>query len=74
MKPKNELLRVVRTPEGIAMLDFRGRANGRGAYVCHNEACLTRAVKSRALSRALEIAVPDEIIAELQQHVAAEDK
>ena len=54
MRPKKELARVVRTPEGAVMLDATGRANGRGAYLCRDVACLEKAVKSRALDRALE--------------------
>lgn len=51
MKPKPELLRVVRSPEGEVSLDSRGKKPGRGAYVCPNAECLRRAVKSRALDR-----------------------
>ena len=54
MKPKRELLRVVRSPEGAVSLDLRGKASGRGAYVCPNTECLKRAIKAKALSRAFE--------------------
>ena len=54
MKPKRELLRVVRTPEGEIVADATGRKNGRGAYLCPTEGCLTKAIKTRALERALE--------------------
>lgn len=54
MQPKKELVRVVRTPEGAVVLDTTGRANGRGAYLCKKSACLEKAIKSRALERALE--------------------
>lgn len=54
MRPKKELTRVVRTPEGAVCVDESGRANGRGAYLCRDLACLERAVKTRALERALE--------------------
>ena len=54
MQPKKELVRVVRTPEGEVVLDTTGRANGRGAYLCKKSACLEKAIKSRALERALE--------------------
>ena len=54
MQPKKELVRVVRTPEGAVVLDTTGRANGRGAYLCRKSACLEKAIKSRALERALE--------------------
>jgi predicted RNA-binding protein YlxR (DUF448 family) len=70
MKPKRELIRVVRSPEGAVSIDLRGKASGRGAYVCGGSAaCLKRAVKSRALSRALGVPVPDEITARLEAEV-----
>ena len=68
MKPKRELLRVVRSPEGEVSLDTRGKKPGRGAYVCPNADCLKKAVKTRALSRALETAIPEEVM----QRLAAE--
>lgn len=61
MKPKRELSRVVRSPQGEVSLDFKGKSPGRGAYVCPNMACLKKAVKSNALGRALETAIPEEI-------------
>ncbi len=69
MKPKRELLRVVRSPEGVVSLDSKGKAPGRGAYVCPKAECLKRAVKSKALSRALEIEIPQEIYDSLQQQL-----
>ena len=68
MEPKRELLRVVRSPEGRVSLDTRGKKPGRGAYVCPNADCLKKAVKTRALSRALETEIPDEVM----QRLAAE--
>ena len=68
MKPKRELLRVVRSPEGEVSLDTRGKKPGRGAYVCPNAACLKKAIKTRALSRALETEIPEEVM----QRLAAE--
>lgn len=61
MKPKKELIRVVKSPEGAISLDFRGKAPGRGAYVCPSETCLKRAIKSKALERAFETAIPQEV-------------
>ena len=68
MKPKRELLRVVRSPEGEVSLDTRGKKPGRGAYVCPNADCLKKAIKTRALSRALETEIPEEVM----QRLAAE--
>ena len=66
MKPKRELTRVVRSPEGEISLDFKGKKPGRGAYVCPAPACLARARKSRALERAFEVAIPPEVYAALE--------
>ena len=67
MKPKKELIRVVRTPEGEIVADLTGRKNGRGAYLCRSEACLNKAVKTRALERALEQPLSEEAAAYLRQ-------
>ena len=61
MKPKKELIRVVRSPEGEITLDFKGKANGRGAYLCPDPACLRKATKARALERAFSAQVPDAV-------------
>ncbi len=60
-KPKNQLIRVVRSPEGEVSLDFRGKAPGRGAYLCRDAACLKKALRSKALERALNVPIPEEI-------------
>lgn len=60
-KPKNELLRVVRSPEGVISLDFTGKKSGRGAYICRSPVCLRKARKARRLERALECPIPDEV-------------
>ena len=51
-RPKRELVRIVRSPEGVVSLDFSGKANGRGAYLCRRPECLRKAVRARALERA----------------------
>ncbi|HLN60150.1 MAG TPA: YlxR family protein [Symbiobacteriaceae bacterium] len=68
LKPKKELLRVVRTPEGVIELDTSpaGKRSGRGAYLCHSKECLAKAVKGKRLERALEHPVSDEIWAKLE--------
>ena len=60
-KPKKELLRVVRTPEGEIVLDFAGKRSGRGAYICYDPKCLRAARKSGRIGRSLEVEIPDEI-------------
>ncbi|MDD3213907.1 MAG: YlxR family protein [Eubacteriales bacterium] len=54
MKPKKELLRAVRAPDGEVSLDATGKKAGRGAYVCYNVDCLKKALKQRQLDRALD--------------------
>ena len=61
-RPKRELVRIVRTPEGEMRLDATGKANGRGAYVCPDGECLDRALKSQRLGRALEVEVSQETV------------
>ena len=60
-RPKKELLRVVRTPEGEIVLDFTGKKSGRGAYICHNVSCLKKARKSKRIDRSLNVSVPEEV-------------
>ena len=66
MKPKKELIRVVRSPEGTVSLDFKGKLPGRGAYVCPNPDCLAHARKSRALERAFSAQLPTEVYEALE--------
>ena len=61
MKPKRELIRAVRSPEGEISLDFKGRKPGRGAYVCPSAGCLKKARRSKALERAFGAPIPDEV-------------
>lgn len=68
-KPKKELIRVVRSPEGTITLDFRGKLSGRGAYVCPKPDCLNKAVKAHALERALSCPIPDEIYQRLSEQM-----
>ena len=66
MKPKRELIRVVRSPEGEVSMDPVGKKPGRGAYVCRNPECLKRAIKQRQLERQLEVQLTAEVSAALQ--------
>ena len=61
MKPKTELVRVIKTPEDEICLDKTGRKNGRGAYICLNQVCLEKAKKTKALERSLKTEIPEEI-------------
>ncbi len=68
-KEKNQLVRVVRSPEGEISLDLRGKKPGRGAYLCPDPACLKKAAKSRALERALSAPIPPEVLETLTQEL-----
>ena len=72
MFPKRELIRVVRSPEGEIALDFKGKAPGRGAYLCKNPACLKKARKSRAIARAFACEVPEAVYDALEAQMEAE--
>ena len=69
MRPKKELIRVVKSPEGAISLDFRGKLPGRGAYVCPNPACLAKARKSKALERAFSAPLPEEVYQALEEQM-----
>ena len=70
MKPKKELIRVVKTPEGEIKVDFTGKLNGRGAYICKNAECFEKAQKQKALARAFECQITDEVYAELIKEIS----
>ncbi len=68
-KPKKELVRVVRSPEGEISLDLTGRKPGRGAYLCRDAACLKAARKARRLERAFSCKIPDEVYDRLEEEL-----
>ena len=72
MKPKNELVRIVRAPEGDIDLDFTGKASGRGAYICPNADCLKKAIKAKAIEKAFETSIPQEIYERLKTRMEVE--
>ncbi len=69
-RPKIELLRVVRTPEGEICLDFTGKRSGRGAYICRDVSCLRRVRKSHRLERSLDCAIPEEVYDRMEAELA----
>lgn len=69
-KPKRELIRVVRSPEGEISIDFTGKKPGRGAYLCPSDKCLKKAIKTKKLSRSLECEIPDDIYTALAEEIA----
>ena len=70
-KDKRAMLRVVRGTDGSVSLDFSGKLNGRGAYVCPDPECLRKAQKSKALERSLEVAIPQEVYDRLAKEMEA---
>jgi len=67
MKPKSELTRAVKSPEGEISLDSTGKKPGRGAYICSDKNCFKRVIKSNALARAFKSQIPDDIIEKLEK-------
>ena len=80
MKPKKELVRVVKAPEktdengnvtgGEISLDLTGRKPGRGAYVCHDPECLKMARKARRFERAFSCKIPDEVYDTMEAEIS----
>ena len=68
-KEKRQMIRIVRTPEGNVNLDFSGKMNGRGAYICPNPECLKKALRSKALDRSLEVTIPEDVYARLEKEM-----
>ena len=68
-KPKRELIRIVRGTDGTVSVDFGGKMNGRGAYICHDPQCLKKAIKSKALERAFSTQIPPEIYDKLNEQM-----
>ena len=68
-KPKIELMRVVRTPEGETVLDFTGKKSGRGAYICKSLSCLKKARKSKRLERSLDCSITDEVYDRMESEI-----
>ncbi|MCL2518818.1 MAG: YlxR family protein [Oscillospiraceae bacterium] len=65
-KPKKELLRVVRMPDGTVLLDFTGKKSGRGAYICRNIQCFKKARKSKRIERNLDCVIPEDVFDALE--------
>ena len=69
MKQKNELIRVVKSPQGDISTDLTGKKPGRGAYVCNDANCFKRIIKSNALARIFKTQIPDDITGEIQKQL-----
>ena len=72
-RAKREMIRVVRSPEGNVSLDFGGKMNGRGAYICPDPECLKKAIRSKALDRSLEVTIPEEVYDRLNKEMEAKN-
>ena len=70
MKSKNELIRVIKTPENEIVLDSTGKKNGRGAYICASMDCLKTARQRKGLERSLKVAIPTEIYDNLEMEMS----
>ncbi len=68
-KPKREMLRVVRGTDGTVSLDFSGKLNGRGAYICPKAECLQKARRAKALERSLETEIPEQVYDRLEKEL-----
>ena len=73
-RPKPELLRVVRAPDGSVSLDFTGKKSGRGAYICRDVDCLRRARKTGRLGRSLECEIPDAVFDAMEEELSRHDE
>ena len=67
MKDKKDLIRVVKSPEGVISIDDKGKAPGRGAYICRSEECLNKAHKAKLLDKNLETEISQEVFEMLKE-------
>lgn len=72
MKPKKELIRVVKSPEDEISLDFNGKKPGRGAYICRSEECLEKARKGRRLEKSFSCRIEEEVYEVMADELRAE--
>ena len=73
-KPKKELVRIVKSPDGEVSLDLTGKASGRGAYICNNADCLQKARKSHRIDKAFEVAIPDEVYEQMLTEISKNEQ
>ena len=69
MKPKKELVRVVKTPEDEILMDLTGRKNGRGAYICRDVECLKKARKAKRIEKSFQCGIPDEVYDKMEEEL-----
>lgn len=73
-REKKELIRIIRTPENEIVVDFTGKKNGRGAYICNSTECLQLAQRKKSLERSLDTAIPEEVYEELVKEMSVHEK
>ena len=73
MKPKKELVRVVKSPDGDISLDLTGKKAGRGAYVCPDVTCLQNARKARRFEKAFSCRIPEHVFAQMEEELQAHE-
>lgn len=69
MKSKKEMIRILKTTDDKVVLDTTGKQNGRGAYLCFSQACLSQAVKNKGLERSLKMPIPREVYDDLKKEL-----
>ncbi len=69
MKPKKELVRIVKTPDDEVLIDLTGRVNGRGAYICPSADCLRIARKARRIEKSFQMQIPDEVYDKMEEEL-----
>ncbi len=69
MKPKKELIRVIKTADDEIIIDVTGKKNGRGAYICYSKECFAKAFKSKGLERSLKYKIPEDIYEKLKEEM-----
>ena len=72
MKPKKELIRVVKSPDGEISLDFTGKKSGRGAYICHNAECLRLARKARRFEKSFSCKIEESVYEVMENELRSE--
>lgn len=73
MKPKKELIRAVKAPNGEISLDLTGKKSGRGSYICRSADCLHKAVRAKRFERAFECAIPPEVYARMEEELSGDE-
>lgn len=73
MKPKKELIRVLKTAENEIIIDKTGKKNGRGAYLCISKECLQKARKNKGLERSFKMSIPNEVYDSLEKEFDEEN-